>query len=229
MSEGVRHSGPNDGRPESSRRCALVLGGAVLSAVLALGGIERLAAERVDAARAGRLAATVAEVLPGVAFDNDPVQDRRRFVDPTTDSDQPRAVYRARLDGRPVGMAMRVIAPDGYSGPIELLVGVDASGRIAAVRVAEHRETPGLGDRIERRRSAWITTFEGRRIDGDVPGDWQVRRRRGAASDARLPDERDATRFDALSGATITSRAVVDATQGALRWFAEHRDEGFAP
>ena len=78
----------------------------------------------------------------------------------------------------------------GYNGDIHLLVAYDLSARVLAVQVTEHRETPGLGDAID---SAWIDTFRGRQADGT---DWE------------LAPEGD---FDGITGATITSRAIITA------------------
>ncbi|HAD09787.1 MAG TPA: electron transporter RnfG, partial [Porticoccaceae bacterium] len=48
------------------------------------------------------------------------------------------------------------VAPDGYSGDIRLIVGINRDGTIAGVRVLDHRETPGLGDKIDLKKSDWI-------------------------------------------------------------------------
>lgn len=232
---------PTDAR-DGTVRGALVLGTALSLALVLLGALHALTDERIGAARLARLDARLDEVLGTIAHDNEPARDR---VPLEGDAAASEPVYRVRLDGRTVGAALHTVAPDGYSGPIELLVGVRADGHVSAVRVLEHRETPGLGDRIERRRSDWIETFRGRalhgspsdRRDGDGEGsvdaataapvvDRPVRRWRV------LPPGRarsTADGFDALTGATITSRAVVEAVEEALRRFETHRDAVLAP
>lgn len=119
----------------------------------------------------------------------------------------PRTAVRARREGRVVALLVPVRIADGYSGDIHLLLGIEADGRVAGVRVVEHRETPGLGDAIERRKSDWIESFRGRSL-GDPPlHGWTVRR--------------DGGDFDAFTGATITPRAVARGIGRALAWFEE--------
>ena len=208
-----------------TRRSAATLALALLVAVAALGAVERLTAERREAARAARLAEALAAALPGASFGADPAPAPAAAA-AAPGAGAPRALWRGRRDGRVVGAVLDVIAPDGYGGPIELLVGVGTDGRIGAVRVVAHRETPGLGDRIERARSDWIARFDGRSLDADAPRAWRVVR---AGARAVAADTSGTAEFDALSGATVTSRAVVDAVHGALRWVAAHRDEAFGP
>lgn len=120
---------------------------------------------------------------------------------------EPRTLVLAhRPDAEPV-LLLPLRIPDGYSGDIELMLGIDGSGRISGVRVVAHRETPGLGDRIERRRSDWIESFRGRSLgDPDLEG-WTVRR--------------DGGDFDAFTGATITPRAIARGIGRALLWFEQ--------
>jgi Na+-translocating ferredoxin:NAD+ oxidoreductase subunit G len=124
------------------------------------------------------------------------------------------SVYRARQRGRPVAVVISPVAPVGYSGPIRLLVGILADGTLSGVRVVSHRETPGLGDKVELERDDWILGFDGRSL-GDPPvSRWAVRRDGGV--------------FDQFTGATVTPRAVVRAVRDALVYFEAHRDELFA-
>jgi len=118
--------------------------------------------------------------------------------------------HRARLGGRPTGVALEAVAPDGYSGRIKLLIGIRADGELAGVRVVAHKETPGLGDYVEVTRSDWIRGFEGKSLDGPPEKDWKVKK--------------DGGEFDYMAGATITPRAVVKAVRKALRYHEQHRD-----
>lgn len=110
-------------------------------------------------------------------------------------------MYIARQDDRPVAAILEATAPDGYSGAIQLLVGVDFSGTVLGTRVTEHHETPGLGDKIELRLSDWITHFSGKTI--------------AAGNDAHWAVKKDGGDFDQFTGATITPRAVVNAVKRA--------------
>lgn len=85
-------------------------------------------------------------------------------------------VYIARRDDRPVAAILEATAPDGYSGAIQLLVGVDFTGTVLGTRVTEHHETPGLGDKIELRLSDWITHFSGKTISADNDSHWAVKK-----------------------------------------------------
>ncbi|HLU61873.1 MAG TPA: electron transport complex subunit RsxG [Gammaproteobacteria bacterium] len=161
------------------------------------------------------LLATLNEVLPANEYDNALVDDAITVTDPEMlGTTQPVTVYRAFRGGEPVAALFTSVAPDGYSGEIRLLVGVRADGRLSGVRVLAHKETPGLGDPIEIRRSDWITSFDGRAL-GDPPLErWKVRRDGGV--------------FDQFTGATITPRAVVKAVRNTLIYFERHREELFA-
>lgn len=159
-----------------------------------------------------RLAMTrmrVTQVLEGLDYDNDPVTDHHRVGDERLGGhDLP--VWLARHEGEVVGVALSAIAPDGYSGDIRLLVGIDATGTLRGVRVTGHRETPGLGDDIEVERSDWIHTFRGRSLVDPPIELWRVRRDGGV--------------FDQFTGATVTPRAVVRAVRNALLYFEEHAE-----
>ena len=111
-------------------------------------------------------------------------------------------------DVEQLGVVLPITAVQGYSGPIQLLLALDKQQRIVGVRAIEHRETPGLGDRIETRKSDWMLAFNGLRYDDLAPDDWAV--------------QNDGGQFDSFTGATITPRAVVDALKETLAYLARH-------
>jgi electron transport complex protein RnfG len=121
---------------------------------------------------------------------------------------EPGRVWRARRGGEPSALVLEAVAPDGYSGAIDLLIGVRADGTISGVRVTAHRETPGLGDRIEVAKSDWIERFAGRSLRNPARAHWQVRR--------------DGGDFDQFAGATVTPRAIVRAVRRALDYLEQH-------
>jgi electron transport complex protein RnfG len=155
--------------------------------------------------------ALVQQVLPPALHDNDLMRDTLELA-PAPELGTPAATvaYRARLGGRPTGVALEAVAPDGYSGRIHLLIGIRADGQLAGVRVVAHRETPGLGDYIEAARSDWILGFAGKSLAGPPRQDWKVKK--------------DGGQFDYMAGATITPRAVVKAVAKALSYHERHRD-----
>jgi electron transport complex protein RnfG len=159
--------------------------------------------------------AQLTAVLGGMPYDNDPLTDTILLQDEELlGSAEPLLAHRVRRGGDTVALLLNVVAPDGYGGPIRLLLAVDAQGRVLGVRVLAHRETPGLGDPVEERRSDWIHGFDGRSLGDPPAGRWQVRR--------------DGGDFDQFTGATITPRAVVHAVRDALDYVARHRGELFA-
>lgn len=129
-------------------------------------------------------------------------------------TNKPVAVFRARKNGLPVALAITSIAREGYVGPIKLLVGINIEGSIIGVRVLSHRETPGLGDAIDEKRSDWIYGFNDHSLKNPEPKDWRVRRDGGV--------------FDQFTGATITPRAVVKAVHNTLKFFDKNKERLFA-
>ncbi len=122
-------------------------------------------------------------------------------------------VYRARKDNEPVAAIFTSIAPNGYSGKITLLVGVYYDGTLAGVRVINHKETPGLGDKINEKKTDWILKFKGLSLINPIESKWAVKK--------------DGGEFDQFTGATITPRAVITAVKKALQFFEQNRDELF--
>jgi electron transport complex protein RnfG len=161
-----------------------------------------------------RLLASLNSVIPQHRYDNDLLTDTIELSDPKLlGLDEPVNIFRARMKGEKSAVAFRVRAPDGYSGPIDLLVGIYADGRLSGVRVISHKETPGLGDAIEIERNPWIMSFNGRSLRNPKDKGWKVKRDGGA--------------FDQFTGATITPRAVVKAVHRALKFYDLHREKLF--
>ncbi|MGX9460303.1 electron transport complex subunit RsxG [Shewanella sp. A14] len=117
-------------------------------------------------------------------------------------------VYLAYKDSSPIAVAIEAIAPDGYNGAIKLIIGVDNQGKILGVRTLSHQETPGLGDKIDLRKSDWVTHFSGKLFNNNT-NMWKVKK--------------DGGQFDQFTGATITPRAYVKAVANALTFVEQHR------
>lgn len=192
----------------------LVLGLLGLLGLGAVSGAEWLTRDRIAAHRRAVVLREMAALLPAEAFDNDLLTDVVYGRDPRLGSGQPVAIHRARRQGVPVAAILAPVAPEGYGGPLRLLVGIGADGVVTGVRVLEHRETPGLGDLVEPERSDWMLGFVGRSLTNPTAAGWRVKRDGGA--------------FDQFAGATVTPRAVVRAVHGSLRWFVDHRDRVFS-
>lgn len=104
-------------------------------------------------------------------------------------------IHIARKNNNIVAVIIPTIAPDGYSGDISIIAGINRDGSVAGVRVLAHTETPGLGDKIDLKKSPWIKTFDGKSLTKPTIDQWKVRK--------------DGGEFDQFTGATITPRAVV--------------------
>lgn len=126
-------------------------------------------------------------------------------------SEQPMPIYLASLNGKHSGAAIEAIAPDGYSGEIKIIVGVDSEAMVTGVRVLSHQETPGLGDKIDIRITRWVDAFLGKTVDNLEDKSWAV--------------QKDGGQFDQFTGATITPRAVVKAVKRAVWFYKTHQEE----
>ena len=179
-----------------------------------------LTAKRVAKAELEEKLRLIGEVLPASQYDNALLADAVTL--PPQEAlglDADSRVWRARKDGIPVALVLEAAAPDGYSGRIGLLLAVDVEGHLIALRVTAHRETPGLGDYIDPKKDRnkerpWISQFAHRGFDSTPPDRWRVRK--------------DGGEFDQMSGATISARAVTNASRNALEWAVERRKALFA-
>lgn len=196
---------------QSIRRSAIGLG---LFAVITGGTIavtQALTADRIQQQAARAEAKALFEIIPERAHDNQLLRDTIQL--PASDllaTDGPLTAWVARRNGKATGLILPIVAPNGYSGDIRMLVGIDMTGTVLGVRVTSHKETPGLGDRIELKKSDWIKSFNGRALGEPPLRDWAVKKNGGV--------------FDQFTGATITPRAVVGAVKEALVYFRTNRE-----
>ena len=116
--------------------------------------------------------------------------------------------------GAPMATVFATVAPHGYNAAIDLLIGVAPIGTVTGVRAIRHRETQGLGDAIDTAKSDWMLQFDSKALSAPAPEFWAI--------------EQDEGEFDAIAGATVTSRAVVAAVKNTLLYFEQHRDELYA-
>lgn len=181
----------------------LLLGGAALLTSAALAFASRATEADIRAAEAADLKQSLTQVLPG-EYDNDLLKDTVTL--PGKEGEV--LAYRARRAGKVEAVVYRVTG-HGYAGNIVCVMGVSREGKILGVRVISHKETPGLGDKIEPAKADWIHSFEGKHL-GDPPADkWAVKKDGGV--------------FDQFAGATITPRGVVNAVKGGLEFFEKER------
>ncbi|MEY3745639.1 MAG: hypothetical protein RIQ76_134 [Pseudomonadota bacterium] len=155
------------------------------------------------------------QVVPSNLYDNNLVKDTISVEpNPLIGNKKNIDVYRAKKNNQVIAVIIETIAPDGYSGEIKTLVGVDQKDKILGVRVITHKETPGLGDYIEVDKSHWIKNFNLKSLDEMGEKEWAVKK--------------DGGDFDYVSGATITSRAVIKSTYKSLLYVKENKKRLFA-
>lgn len=155
----------------------------------------------------------LSQVVPADTHNNDIANDCFTITSPELGSALPQSAYVATKNGTPVGMAITSTAPDGYNGNINLLVGINTSGKVTGVRVLSHKETPGLGDKIELRKANWVLDFNDKESKEESDPRWNVKKDGGI--------------FDQFTGATITPRAVVKAVYKTLNYFNTHSSDLF--
>ena len=148
---------------------------------------------------------SLSQVLPDELHDNNPVTDT---VVVKNAEGKELTVFRARKDGKVTGVAYEIFGT-GYAGEIKLMMGIAADGKVLGVRVLAHKETPGLGDKIEAKKGPWIERFTGLSMGNPPLERWKVKK--------------DGGDFDQFAGATITPRGVMVAIRGGLEFFAENK------
>ncbi|MEK8080815.1 electron transport complex subunit RsxG [Pseudomonas sp. XK-1] len=194
---------------------SLVLGLFAIATVGLVAVLQQATAGRIAASERAAQVRALSEILPPGSYDNQLLDHSIQLHDPLLlGSKSPQPAYIALKNGQPSAIILRATAPDGYSGAIRLLIGIQIDGRLAGVRVLNHRETPGLGDKIELAKSPWIQSFVGRSLQAPDEAGWAVKKDRGE--------------FDQFAGATITPRAVVKAVHKALQYFDAHKQQLFA-
>jgi electron transport complex protein RnfG len=193
-----------------SSRTAVILLLFTMAFTALMAGVYQLTRPILEKSALDAKRRTITEVLPPEAYDNDLLADAA-ILPPVKalGQDEPTTFYRARLAGKPVALVFEAAALDGYSGRIDLILAVSADGRMVAQRVTLHKETPGLGDYIDlkkdkNKQQPWIKQFDNLGFDNVIGGKWRVKK------DGGIIDQR--------AGATISARAVTNASGRALLW-----------
>ena len=164
-----------------------------------------LTKDKIAAAQENAIQQSINQLVPAELYTNAIAQDC--IIEQDVNGEAIR-VFRARNNEGNVAVVIESIAPNGYNGRIDLLVALDKNNKVLGVRTVKHNETPGLGDKIELKKSNWITHFNGLSVTDENQKNWAVRN--------------DGGMFDAFTGATITPRAVVAAIKQTLEWAQQH-------
>jgi electron transport complex protein RnfG len=189
---------------------ALILGvfgfiGATLVAVTEFGTHDRILENERQA-----LLRQLYEIVPKQRVDNDILAHPLTVNAHEALGQESSLIYVGEKANRLSAMVFEMTVPDGYSGPIRLLVGVDGNGVLLGTRVIAHKETPGLGDKIEKEKSDWILGFKGKSLTDPKLDRWKVKK--------------DGGDFDQFTGATVTPRAVVNGIRRVLLYFDQQKD-----
>lgn len=148
---------------------------------------------------------SLSQVIPDSIHDNNPVTDTLRMKNA---HDKEITIYRAKKEGKVTGVAYEIFG-SGYAGEMKLMMGIDAEGKLLGVRALAHKETPGLGDKIEVKKGDWILRFDGLSMGNPPAERWKVKK--------------DGGQFDQFAGATITPRGVLAAIRSGFDFFAANK------
>lgn len=189
---------------------SLLLGLFALITAAILAGTQAGTRDRIAAAEREAAQKALLEIVPLDRHNNDLLVDTVTIEPeywPLLGLKDGGEVNIARDHDMPVAAIIPAVAPDGYSGDIKLIIGINADGSVAGVRALSHNETPGLGDKVDLKKSDWILGFNGKSLTNPGIGQWAVKK--------------DGGDFDQFTGATITPRAVVKQVKNALEFFAK--------
>jgi electron transport complex protein RnfG len=192
---------------------SIVLALFALVTSLILATTNELTYERIEQSEREAAQRALLEIIPLERHDNDMLMDVQPVPEQywaTLGLKKGGSIHIARDQGQPVAAIIPAVTPDGYSGAISMIIGINFNGSIAGVRVVEHRETPGLGDKVDLKKSDWILSFNGKSLVNPQADGWKVKKEGGE--------------YDAFTGATITPRAVINQVLKTLQYFEDDRE-----
>lgn len=207
------------GALKTSLYSAAVMGAFALILTALMASTYELTRPYISASESEARMRLINDILPPALYNNDLLAD---YVEigpvPEIGLDSQGRVYRARLDGKPVALIVPGAATNGYSGRIELVIAMFTDGSLGGIRVVKHKETPGLGDYIDPRKdrnkhAPWVAQFGGQSLQIVPLERWKVRR--------------DGGDFDFRNGATVSARAVTDASGKTLAYAQANRERLF--
>lgn len=194
-------------KPQHVLRHGLILGAFCLGFGIVLAISDSITVDDIAARALEDRLNSLSQVIPASTHDNNLVADA---ITMKNERDKEITVYRAIREGKVTGVAYEIFGT-GYAGQIKLMMGVDTQGKILGVRVLAHKETAGLGDKMEVKKGDWILRFTGLSLGNPPPDKWKVKK--------------DGGQFDQFTGATITPRGVIDAIRSGLELFAAHKEQ----
>lgn len=170
--------------------------------------VQQLTASRVAQERQDQQRRALLDILPGGSYDNHPLEHPLVINPQVLANSQLLGGYLATLSSQPNAVLL-CSQVSGYGGPIELLIAISTHGKLLGVKTLKQSETPSLGGHIAEDNNPWLAAFKARSRNDPADSGWALKKDHG--------------QFDQMAGATITSRAVINAVHDALRYFDEHR------
>lgn len=195
---------------QSIRFNSILLASFALITAIILASTDSLTRDRIAYSERAAAQRALLEIIPLDRHNNDLLMDVQAIPEkfwPALGLKKGGEIHVARDNGEPVAAIIPAITPDGYSGNISMIIGVNFDGTLAGVRVVEHKETPGLGDKVDLKKSDWILSFNGKSLTNPERDGWDVKKNGG--------------QFDQFTGATITPRAVINQIAEVLQYFSE--------
>lgn len=186
---------------------SILLGACAAIAAALLLGVDNATREPIAQRKMEDLQQSLAQVVPDALHDNNMVAKPLLLMG--ADGKEVK-IYQGTKAGKVTALVWETVG-FGYAGEIRTIIALDPEGKILGTRVLSHKETPGLGDKIEVAKGDWITKFTGLSLGNPAEDQWKVKK--------------DGGQFDQFSGATITPRAVVKSLHEALQFFEAHKAE----
>jgi Na+-translocating ferredoxin:NAD+ oxidoreductase subunit G len=197
---------------------SVLLGAFALITTALLAFTAKITKERIATAERAAQQQALFEIVPRATHSNDMLVDTIKIPEDAWAGLGLKSggeIHVARHADETIAVIIPAIAPDGYSGDIRMIVGINADGSIAGVRILDHHETPGLGDKIDIKKSPWVLSFNKKFSKAPELSHWKVKK--------------DGGDFDQFAGATITPRAVVNQVRRVLEFVDAHSNELFSP
>jgi len=199
--------------PKSIQKNSLLLLAFALVTAGLLAATNEATKEKIAEAERRAAEKALLEIVPAERIDNDLLLDTINVPESAWQQlglKNGGEIHLARKNNEVIAIITNAIATEGYSGDIKMLTGVNRDGSVAGVRVISHTETPGLGDKIDVKKSDWIRLFAGLSLQKPQIDNWKVKK--------------DGGEFDQFTGATITPRAVVNQVKDVLLFVEDNRE-----
>lgn len=152
----------------------------------------------------------ITEVL-SIDYDNDLFRDKIEVDVPVYISNTNKiTVFRARQNDQPVGLSLMPVTTKGYNGFISLVIGITYDGKLMGIKIINHNETDGFGNQAHQDNSDWLLGFNEQSLETPEK-EWAIKK--------------DDGKFDQLSGATITSRSIINVIYKTLEYYKENQEK----